>query len=216
MVLSVQCYIGLPPSLRLVLMWGAIARAAGRVTEAVALDPVLEAQRTLLQQWEAVRAEWRVQMLCSDAELLQLSPLEGWPACLWHICLMPLTLSAGAERGLLDYLPCCLYGKRNLPCAWLLPGQTSRVGEMRCSCGKRILGDHHNVPLKQSGEPVTHSLVSSCRRFGSSLNRPSGRDWRFAKLHPSSGRGQGPKGAPCRTLAVHGRNSIGSCPTGGR
>ena len=53
--------------------------------------------------WETARAGWR-------AERLQLGPPTGWPACLRRAGLLPLALSAGADRRQVDEFLYRLYG----------------------------------------------------------------------------------------------------------
>ena len=59
--------------------------------------------------WETARAGWRAWVL-QAAERLQLGPPTGWPACLRRAGLLPLALSAGADRRQVDEFLYRLYG----------------------------------------------------------------------------------------------------------
>ena len=59
--------------------------------------------------WETARAGWRAWVL-QAAERLQLGPPTGWPACLRRAGLLPLALSAGADRWQVDEFLYRLYG----------------------------------------------------------------------------------------------------------
>ena len=59
--------------------------------------------------WETATAGWRAWVL-QAAERLQLGPPTGWPACLPRAGLLPLALSAGADRRQVDKFLYRLYG----------------------------------------------------------------------------------------------------------
>ena len=59
--------------------------------------------------WETARAGWHAWVL-QAAEHLQLGPPTGSPACLWRAGLLPLALSAGADRWQVDEFLYRLYG----------------------------------------------------------------------------------------------------------
>ena len=61
-------------------------------------------------EWEAARAEWRPWLMEALEGLPQLGPPPQWPPCLRRAGLMPLLLSRGMERALLDEFLYRLYG----------------------------------------------------------------------------------------------------------